>query len=96
MEAAGYTGTLTVNSSITITFTPLIPNSEIRVYSTGTSTELDGVENSATNFAASIGAGVNIDYKIVNPGYEEIYIKNVSFSSSQDVRINQQVDRNYA
>ena len=91
----GASATSDDEAAITLTFTPLITNSEVRLYLTGTSTEVDGVENSGTSFAASAGAGVAIDYKIINPGYLEIFIQNVSFAASQNVNINQQVDRNY-
>lgn len=82
-------------AAITLTFTPLIANSEVRLYATGTSTAVDGVENSGTSFAASGNAGQAIDYKIINPGYKDIVVKNITFSVSQNVPINQQVDRDF-
>lgn len=83
-------------AAITLTFTPLQLNSEVRVYTTGTNIELAGVENSGASFAAGgISAGSAIDYKIINPGFLEIFIRNVTFSVSQNVQVNQQIDRNY-
>jgi hypothetical protein len=83
-------------AAINLTFTPLIANSEVRLYETGTNVEIDGVENSGTSFVASAGASQALDYKIINPGYLEINIKNVSFASSQNIIVNQQIDRNFA
>ena len=82
-------------AAISLTFTPLETNSEVRLYETGTSTEIDGVENSGASFVASAGASQALDYKIINPGFLEIFVINVSFATSQDVNINQQIDRNF-
>jgi hypothetical protein len=82
-------------AAISLTFTPLEANSEVRLYETGTNVEIDGVENSGASFVASAGASQALDYKIINPGFLEINIKNVSFATSQNVIVNQQVDRNY-
>ena len=66
------------------------------MFDNGTGVEITGVENSGTSFVASgIGASQVVDYKIVNPGYLEIYILGVSFATSQNVQVNQQVDRNF-
>jgi len=84
-------------AAITLTFTPLELNSEVRVFDNATGTEIgSGVENSGTSHVASgIGASQDIDYKIVNPGFLEINIINVAFPASQDVIVNQQIDRNF-
>lgn len=82
-------------AAISLTFTPLEANSEVRVYETGTNVEVDGVENSGASFVASAGASQALDYKIINPGFLEIFQINVSFPSSQDVQVNQAIDRNY-
>jgi hypothetical protein len=91
----GASATSDDEAAITLTFTPLQLNSEVRLYLTGTNTEVDGVENSGASFAASAGAGVAIDYKIINPGFLEINIINITFAASQNVPVNQQVDRNF-
>jgi hypothetical protein len=82
-------------AAISLTFTPLEANSEVRLYETGTNVEIDGVENSGASFVASAGAGQSLDYKIINPGFLEIFIINVSFAASQNVQVNQQIDRNF-
>lgn len=93
-DAAGMTVTVVI-APVTLTFTPLITGSEVRLYETGTSTQIDGVESSSTSFAGTADAGENLDYKIIKPGYRDITVKNVSFAASQNVQVNQQVDRNY-
>jgi hypothetical protein len=82
-------------AAISLTFTPLQANSEVRLFETGTNIEIDGVENSGASFVASAGASQALDYKIVNPGFLEIFVINVSFAASQNVQVNQQVDRNF-
>jgi hypothetical protein len=82
-------------AAISLTFTPLEVNSEVRLFETGTNVEIDGVENSGTSFVASAGASQALDYKIINPGFLEIFVINVSFATSQNVNINQQIDRNF-
>ncbi len=91
----GATATSDDAATITLTFTPLQLNTEVTVYLTGTNTVVDTVENSTASFAATASGGVAVDYKLINPGFLEIFIKNVTFSVSQNVNINQQVDRNY-
>lgn len=91
----GASATSDDEATITLTFTPLITGSEVVLYLTGTNTVVDSTENSGTSFAATANAGVAIDYKVILPGYLEIFIINVSFAASQNVIVNQQVDRNY-
>ena len=94
--ATGTTSTVTINNNITLTFTPLIAGSEVRVFNNSTGAEIGtGVESSGTSYAAQVPANTAIDYKIVNPGYLEIYIKNQTFTASQNIGVNQQVDRNF-
>ena len=82
-------------AAISLTFTPLETNTEVRLYETGTATEIDGVENSGASFVASAGASQALDYKLINPGFNEIFVINVSFATSQNVLINQTVDRDF-
>lgn len=64
--------TITFVNSKTITFDKLRDNSEVRVYLTGTSTEIAGIENATAgtadnrNFAWSTNAGTVVDYAIHN------------------------------
>ena len=92
--AAGATTPTIVNNK-TVTFTGLQLNSEVRAYLTGTNTEIDGVENSGATFAFNVGSGVAFDYVIINPGWVDIRVENVSTTTDQSILINQFVDRNY-
>ncbi len=92
----GASATSDDEATISLTFTPLIVGSEVRLFDNATGSEIgSGVESSGTSYAASVTSGQAIDYKIVKPGYLEIYIQNLTFTASQNVAVNQQVDRNY-
>ena len=102
IKREGGTGTITINNNISITFTGLRDNTEIRVYEAGTTTELVGIENATAgttddrSFVASIAAGTSVDYRIHNTTY--VTIENYTFtwpSSDQDLPVAQQFDRVY-
>jgi len=60
----------------TLTFTGLATSSEIRIYSSGTTNELTGVENSSTSFAYNYtwtGTDIPVDIVIFNIQYNPIY-----------------------
>jgi hypothetical protein len=77
-----------------LTLTGLQLNSEIRVYTAGTFTELAGVENSASTFTASIDESF-IDIVIFNVQYVPIKLKNIDLNFNVSLPIQQQIDRNY-
>jgi len=85
----------TVVSGISLTFTPLQTNTEVRLYETGTNIQIDGIENSGASFVASAGVSQALDYKIIKPGFLDIIVKNVSFAASQNIIVNQKVDPNF-
>ena len=91
----GASASTTIVANIALTFSPLIAGSEVRILETGTNTEVDGVESSGTSFAATVPSGTAIDYIIHLPGYQNIRIENQTFTSSQTILVNQQVDRNF-
>lgn len=64
---------------VTLTFQPLVANTEVRVYEAGTTTEVAGVENSGTSFdyVYTSPTGFNVDIVIHRVGY--IYIRNEDF-----------------
>lgn len=102
-EAAGYTGTVTVNNNKQITLTGLRDNTEIRVFTTSTTTELAGTENATTgtvddrSFAFSLAAGAVIDIRIINKKYEYLTILNFTVPSNDtSIPISQREDRNYS
>lgn len=102
----GTTSTVTVNNNVTLTFDELKDNSEVRIYATGTNTELQGIEDATAgsvdnrNFAASIAGSTVVDYVIHNwqPGvtvYESIRVNGFTWpSTNQTLIISQRVDRN--
>ena len=77
-----------------LTLTGLQLNSEIRVYTAGTFTELAGVENSTSTFTASIDESF-IDIVIFNVQYVPIKLKNIDLNFNVSLPIQQQIDRNY-
>jgi hypothetical protein len=95
--------TVVVNSNVTVTFTGMRDNSEVRIYTAGTSTELAGIENAtggtpdARTFAAAIAATTSVDYTIVNTQYEIIRVEGFTWPSvDQDLAIQQRFDRNFS
>lgn len=91
----GTGATTTVVSSITLTFTPLIAGSDVSVFAAGTNTPITSTDSSGTSFPAAVSSGQSIDYKIYAKGYLPIEVFGVSFTATQNVLINQQVDPNY-
>lgn len=67
--------TVVVNNNIAVTLTGMKDNTEVRVYSVGTTTELDGVENATSgttnnrSFTFSLTAGTGVDIRIYAVGY---------------------------
>ena len=88
-------GNITFITPATLSVGPLIPNSEIRVYESGTINELGGVENSGTTFNLGIQAN-SVDVRIIKDDY--VYIKVIGIDMTQgnvSLPINQKIDRNY-
>lgn len=82
-------------ASISLTFTPLQTGSDVAVYPAGSSVPISFTDSSGTSYAASVGSGQSIDYKIYKEGFLVIEVFAVSFSVTQNVLINQQFDRNF-
>ena len=98
----GASATTTVNNNINTTLTGLKDNTEVRVYSAGTTTELAGVENatdgSAGNrsFSFALTAGTSIDIQVFNIDYQPVRLLAFSVpSSDSSVPIQQIFDRWY-
>ena len=86
-------GTIVPDSVLTLI--GLQVNSEIRVYTAGTTTEIAGVENSGTTFADATIAVDSVDVVVLNLQYLAIKIKNVDTSSDVTLPIQQVFDRQY-
>lgn len=94
--------TTVINNNVVVTLTGMFDNTEVRVFSAGTTTELAGIENATDgsvdnrSFSFSLGASVNTDIVVHNIDYE--YIRLVDFLipvSDSSVPIQQRFDRTY-
>jgi hypothetical protein len=91
-KTAGATINFTLSS--TLTLTGLQPNTEVRVYDAGTTTEVAGVENSGTSEAFSINVS-SVDIVIHALGFIYQRLEGVSTSSDRSIPIQQQEDRQF-
>ena len=89
-------GTLNILNNTTLTLTGLQANSEVRVYTAGTITEIAGVENSGTTFVDNTIAVDSVDIVIHNVAYEYQKIEAADTSSNLTLPIQQRFDRNYS
>lgn len=92
-------GSVKIETLISVTLTGLIasPATEVRVYDTGTTTEIDGQENVVSgSFTFTADATQFVDIVIHNVEYEYIKIENYDVPSTDaSIPIQQQFDRNY-
>ena len=89
----------TITPPVTLTLTGLRPNSEVRVFEAGTTTELAGVENSGTLFTYNYqyAGDVDVDISVLALGYQNLRLKNVTLTASNSsLPIQQIVDRQYS
>lgn len=77
-----------------LTLTGLQPNSEVRIYQAGTTTEVDGIENSGTSFSTTTTES-SIDLVIFNTQYQPVRTLAVDTSTDVTLPIQQIFDRNY-
>lgn len=94
---------VTVNNNVSVTLTGLRDNTEVRVYSAGTTTELAGIENAIDgtsndrSFSFSLAATTSVDIRIHNITYETISILSYEIpASNASIPIQQRFDRNYS
>jgi hypothetical protein len=99
-NTAGTPGTINVVAGlVTLTLTGLVADSEVRIYSAGTTTELDGVENSGTSFAFTYtyAASTFVDIVVHKADYKYIRIEDYLLGSGDSsLPIQQIFDRNYS
>jgi hypothetical protein len=94
----------TVPATTTVTFTNIKDDTEVRVYATGTTTEIAGTENATTgspddrSFAWSADAGTVVDYVLINvAGWQIIRVEGYTVpSSNTSLPIQQVIERNYS
>ena len=95
-SAGGTTTILTI--AVVLTLTGLIASSEVRIYNAGTTTELDGVENSETTFQYLYNYGEYPNIDIVVHKADRIYYRLNNYtpgSTNANLPIVQQFDRQY-
>ncbi|APU88975.1 hypothetical protein Rctr197k_179 [Virus Rctr197k] len=99
----GASASTTINNNVNVTLTGLRDNTEVRVYTAGTTTELAGIEDatagSADNrtFTFSLAADTVVDIRIHKVTYETFAIYGYTVpSAAASIPISQRFDRNYA
>jgi len=91
----------TLNSSVTITVTPLATGSEVRAYRVSDGIEISGTEASTgSSYALSLASGVAVDVVVLGPvtgsvRYTPVRLENRSFTVNQDLDPGQRIDRNF-
>lgn len=94
--------TTTVNNNRSVTLTGLQDNTEVRVYTAGTTTELAGTEDATDgtsgnrSFTFSVANGASIDIRIHKVTYEHLDILALSVTADSSIPVSQRFDRNYA
>lgn len=90
--------TVSIQNTITLTLTGLIENSEVRIYNTGTTTEVGGTESSTTEFAYSFqGGSQNVDIRVFHIDYQPYNLFNFQLpSTNTSIPVAQIFDRNYS
>ena len=90
-------GTINIANNTTLTLTGLQANSEVRVYTAGTTTEIAGVENSGTTFVDATIAVNSVDIVIQRMSRMNTKrLKRPDTSSNLTLPIQQRFDRNYS
>lgn len=99
---ASFTGSVNVVASTNVTISGLKDNTEVRVMSAGTDTELTGIENATVgttddrSFTFALAAATSIDIFLVNKTYENVEIYTYAVPSSDaDLPQQQRFDRVY-
>jgi len=93
--------TVTVSADVSVTFSGLKDNTEVRIYKTSDNSIIDGIEVATAgtaddrSFTWSAPATTGYYYKIVSAGYEIIDRRNQTVpSQNADISIAQRIDRN--
>jgi len=97
----GAGATTVVNNNVSVTFTGMRDNTEVRVYKTSDNSIIDGIENATAgtadnrSFTWSAAAALDVYYKIFNIEYEEIHVKGfIVPTTATSIPIQQRFDRN--
>jgi hypothetical protein len=87
-----------IENQVTLTLTGLQANSEVRIYSAGTTTELAGIENSGTTFQYTYTYQASTFVDIVVHSINYVYFRAANFelgASNSSFPVSQIFDRNY-
>jgi hypothetical protein len=87
-----------IENQVTLTLTGLQANSEVRIYSAGTTTELAGIENSGTTFQYTYTYQASTFVDIVVHSINYVYFRAANFelgASNASFPVSQIFDRNY-
>ena len=91
-------GTVTDSGGTTtrtqLSLTGLQVNSEVRIYQAGTTTEIDGIENSGTTFSTTTTES-SVDLVVFNTDYRPIRTTGIDTTVNVNLPIQQVFDRNY-
>jgi len=94
--------TVNVVASVTVTFTGMKDNTEVRVYRVSDDSVVDGIEDATTgstddrSFSWSAAAGLEVYYILHNVAYETIRVNSFTVpSDNASIPIQQRIDRNY-
>lgn len=88
-------GTVNIVTPSQITVSGLQPNTEVRIFVAGTTTEIAGIENTTGSFVTSVQTSA-VDISVLNLAYQNLRVKNVDTSSDAFVPVVQRIDRQYS
>jgi len=98
----GTGATTTINNTVTVTLTGMKDNTEVRVYTAGTTTEVAGIEDAVTgtadnrSFSFSSSGGANLDIRVFNILFEPADILGYIVPAlDSSLPIQQRADRTY-
>ena len=87
-------GTVNIVTPSQVTVAGLQPNTEVRIFEAGTTTEIGGIESTSGNFITSVQTN-SVDISVINLQFQNVRIKNVNTTTDAFIPVVQQVDRQY-
>lgn len=92
----------TVENNVSVTLTGMRDNTEVRVYTAGTTTELAGIEDATAgsvdnrSFTFALAAALSVDINIFNVDYDPVYLRSFTIpASAASIPVSQRFDRSY-
>lgn len=87
-------GTVNIITPSTLTISGLENNSEVRIFESGTTNEITGIESVSGNWETSLQSS-SVDISILNLNYQNIKINSINTSTDTFIPVSQQIDRQY-